>query len=246
VQILILSDIHANWPALETVLRDAEGDYQSMVCCGDLVGYNPYPSRVVQWVRDSSIPVIRGNHDKVVAGLEGLEWFNEVAQISARWTMEQLDGDQMQFLRDLPQGPAVLDGFEIWHGSPADEDEYLTAPAEATPCFETMEVPLGFFGHTHLQGGFFSKYGRVGKIRQVPHGQRESVLELEPDVLYMVNPGSVGQPRDRDARAAYAIYDDAAKTVTYRRVEYPVQETARQIKEAGLPDVLGFRLMVGF
>lgn len=246
MQFLILSDIHANWQALEAVLRDADGDYQKTVCCGDLVGYNPDPARVVRWVRDSGIPVIRGNHDKVVAGLEGLEWFNEVAQVAARWTQSQLTEDEMQFLRDLPQGPVGVDGFEIWHGSPADEDEYLTAPAEASPRFDAMQGPLGFFGHTHLQGGFFSRYGRVGGIGQVSRSQREKVLELERDSVYMINPGSVGQPRDRDARAAYVIYDDEARTVTYRRVEYAVRETAREIQQAGLPDVLGFRLMVGF
>jgi predicted phosphodiesterase len=246
VQVLILSDIHANWQALEAVLADAEGQYQSTVCCGDLVGYNPDPAKVVQWVRQAGIPVVRGNHDKVVAGLEGLEWFNEVAQIAALWTRQQLPAEDMQFLRDLPQGPSVLNGYELWHGSPSDEDEYLTAPAEATPRFESMQVPLGFFGHTHLQGGFFSRYGRVGPIEQVQRGYHERVLELEPDVIYMINPGSVGQPRDRDARAAYAIYDDKARTVTYRRVEYPVKETAREIHAAGLPDVLGVRLLIGY
>lgn len=246
MQFLILSDIHANWQALETVLRDAEGSYQRLVCCGDLVGYNPDPARVIDWVQQNDVPVIRGNHDKVVAGLEGLEWFNEVAQAAALWTQGQLGPAQMQFLRDLPEGPKVLDNFEIWHGSPADEDEYLTASTEAAPRFEAMTTTVGFFGHTHLQGGFFSKYGRVGAIGQVPKGDRERVLELEPDVRYMINPGSVGQPRDRDPRAAYAIYDDQARTVTYRRIDYPIRETARAIQSAGLPDVLGFRLLVGF
>jgi diadenosine tetraphosphatase ApaH/serine/threonine PP2A family protein phosphatase len=152
----------------------------------------------------------------------------------------------MQFLRGLQQGPTLVEGFEIWHGSPADEDEYLTAPMEASRRFEVMQTPIGFFGHTHLQGGFFSRYGRVGSIAQVARDHREKVIDLETDTKYMINPGSVGQPRDRDARAAYAIYDDLAHTVTYRRVEYPVRETAREIQEAGLPDVLGFRLMVGF
>jgi predicted phosphodiesterase len=246
VQFLILSDIHANWQALEAVLADAEGQYQSVVCCGDLVGYNSSPARVVEWIQQNHIPCIRGNHDKVVAGLEGLEWFNDVAQISARWTMEQLSNGQLQFLRELPQGPLLLFGFEIWHGSPVDEDEYLTAPNEAALRFENLSYPLGFFGHTHLQGGFFLRYGKVGRIPQVPRNYGESVLQLEPDTVYMVNPGSVGQPRDRDPRAAYAIYDDAVRTVAFRRVAYAVQDTASEIRDAGLPDMLGLRLMVGF
>jgi predicted phosphodiesterase len=246
VQFLILSDIHANWQALETVLADAQGQYQQIVCCGDLVGYNANPAEVLDWVRENRIVTIRGNHDKVVAGLDGLEWFNEVAQLSAVWTRRHLDEEQLQFLRNVPQGPSLMDGFEIWHGSPSDEDEYLTAPGEAAPRFTNMSYPLGFFGHTHLQGGFFSRYGRVGRIPQVPPKYRESVLELEPDTVYMVNPGSVGQPRDRDPRAAYAIYDDVARTIALRRITYPIEAAARQIREAGLPEVLWMRLALGF
>lgn len=246
MQVLILSDLHANWPALEAVLTDAAGQYASVVCCGDVVGYNPQPARVLEWVRTSCHAVIRGNHDKVVAGIDDIEWFNEIAQTAARWTTHVLSGDQLDYLRSLKQGPASVDGFQIWHGSPADEDEYLTMPSEAAPRFPDMVTPLGFFGHTHLQGGFFAKHGYVGLIPQVKPDEREYVLELEPNVVYMVNPGSVGQPRDRDPRAAYVLYDPARRLVTFRRVAYAVSETIAGIQEAGLPDVLGFRLLAGF
>ncbi len=207
MRFLILSDLHANWYALEAVLAAAQGQYEQIVCCGDLVGYNPHPAKVIEWAKTNCNYIVRGNHDKVVAGIEDLEWFNEVAQVSARWTMLQLDSPQLAYLRELPEGPSKLDHFHVWHGSPADEDEYVTAPGEAAPSFAHFELPLAFFGHTHLQGGFFSKHGRVGPLSRVRGGEREYTLELEPDTLYMINPGSVGQPRDGDPRAAYAIFD---------------------------------------
>jgi len=245
VRCLILADIHANWYALESVLADADGQFDEIVCCGDLVGYNPHPARVLDWTRAHSKSVVRGNHDKVVAGLEALEWFNDVAQAAALWTIEQLSPEQRDYLHALPKGPLKLGHFHIWHGSPADEDEYVTTQREAGPCFRSFELPLAFFGHTHLQGGFFSKHGRAGTINRVSRKAQEAVLELENDVLYLVNPGSVGQPRDHDPRAAYAIYDTNERTVTLRRVEYPIARTAGDMKMAGLPDVLAARLFHG-
>ena len=102
MRFLILSDPHANWPALESVLADAQGSYEQVVCCGDLVGYNPDPGRVIDWIRQNALCVVRGNHDKVVAGIDSLEWFNEVAQIAARWTTAQLTQEQLDYLRELP------------------------------------------------------------------------------------------------------------------------------------------------
>src|SRR5262249_41481529 len=159
------------------------GQYEQVVCCGDLVGYNPQPAEVIEWTRTHTNAVIRGNHDKVVAGIEDLEWFNEVAQAAARWTMVKLDESQLAYLRDLPIGPVQMEHFHIWHGSPIDEDEYVSAPREAAPYFAHFHLPLAFFGHTHLQGGFFSKYGRTGSISAVHHNENRYSLELEPDTL---------------------------------------------------------------
>ena len=139
-----------------------------------------------------------------------------------------------------------LEHFHIWHGSPRDEDEYVTGAREAAPAFEALELPLGFFGHTHLQGVFFSKQRRLGALAAVPKNAREVAVELEPDVLYLVNPGSIGQPRDGDPRAAYALYDSDQKVVFLRRVAYPVEATAEEIKKTGLPEVLAHRLFYGF
>jgi predicted phosphodiesterase len=240
-----VSDTHANWHALEAVLADAESRFDQIVCCGDLVGYNAQPAQVLEWTRVSSAHTIRGNHDKVVAGLEDLGWFNEVAQSAARWTIHQLNIGQLGYLKELQKGPLQLEHFHMWHGSPQDEDQYITNAREAAGCFPHFVLPLAFFGHTHLQGGFFSKQGRVGIIPAVRKGQKEHLFELEPDTLYLVNPGSVGQPRDGDARAAYAFYDSEQQTVTLRRVEYPVQKSAQEIRQAHLPDVLAFRLFQG-
>jgi predicted phosphodiesterase len=246
VQFLILSDIHANWHALAAVLKDAKDSYREIVCCGDLVGYNPHPDRVTRWVRENCATVIRGNHDKVVAGIEDLEWFNDVAQAAAVWTIAHMEDAQREYLHGLARGPAKREDFQMWHGSLADEDEYVTSASEAGPHFKRFDLPLAFFGHSHLQGGFFAKGGRVGSLPPVGAHETERTIELAPDLLYMVNPGSVGQPRDGDPRAAYAIYDSDRKLVTLRRAEYPVVKTVLEIQQAGLPEVLGIRLFHGF
>jgi predicted phosphodiesterase len=246
VRYLILSDTHANWYALEAVLTDAEGKYDQTVCCGDLVGYNPAPGAVIDWTQKNCSAVVRGNHDKAISGIDNLEWFNDVAKTAAVWTTSQLSGEQLDYLRGLQQGPSKLEHFHIWHGSPRDEDEYINSPREALPACEYLEISIGFFGHTHVQGIFFSKHRRLGALPSVPRSENQFTVELEPDVLYIVNAGSVGQPRDGDPRAAYALYDTAQKTVSLRRVRYAVENTALDIKKAGLPDVLAQRLFYGF
>lgn len=245
MRILIVSDIHANLYALEAVLADAEGQYDQVICCGDLVGYNPHPNQVADWVQHKCALVIRGNHDKVVAGLEELDWFNEVARTAARWTMQSMQPHNLEYLKTLQLGPAGTENFEICHGSPRDEDEYMTNASEAAPCFTGLNGNLLFFGHTHLQGGFAFTRNKVQSIPAVKKKERELVFQLAVDTQYMVNPGSVGQPRDGDARAAYAIYEAASKVVTLRRVKYPVLKTMADIHAAGLPNILGMRLLNG-
>jgi predicted phosphodiesterase len=245
VKVLIVSDLHANWHALQAVLDDSKGAYQEIVCCGDLVGYNAYPGEAVDWTRANCKAVIRGNHDKAVTGSEDLNWFNDVAQVAARWSAEQLNREQLDYLKALPKGPVKLEHFHLFHGAPQDEDEYVTSGFEATSCFKHLELPLSFFGHTHLQGGFFHTRGRVGTIAPVRADRTEKVIELEPDVMYMVNPGSVGQPRDGDPRAGYAVYDSDERTVTLRRALYPIDEAAKAILAAKLPESLAARLFHG-
>jgi predicted phosphodiesterase len=245
VKFLVLSDLHANWWALESVLSHAKGEYDQVLCCGDIVGYNPRPREVLEWTRRNCAAVIRGNHDKVVAGLESLDWFNEVAQAAAVWTTSQLAPDELSYIHGLPKGPVMVESFQLCHGSPLDEDEYIVNGRDAGSSLRQSAVPVTFFGHTHVQGGFFLHGGQLGMLPSVEKGETERVFELRPDHSYLINPGSVGQPRDSDPRAGYAIYDSEARTVAYRRTEYPIDEVAREIREAGLPEVLAYRLFRG-
>jgi len=245
VRYLILSDLHANWEALQAVLADAPPEYGHILCCGDVVGYGADPDLVTEWVRSHVANIVRGNHDKACAGLEDLEWFNPVARQSAVWTQGIIKPDNRAYLRDLGKGPERIDGFEILHGSPLDEDEYLFSEAEVSQIAPYLDSPVSFFGHTHLQGGFLCHRNGVKRLKSVEAGAHDSVLELENDMEYMLNPGSVGQPRDGDPRAAYALYDSQARLVTFRRVAYDVESAQNKILKAGLPELLAFRLAAG-
>ena len=201
---LILSDLHANWEALEAVLRESDGRYDEALCCGDLIGYGADPNPIVDWVRDHCKVCVRGNHDKACTGLDDLEWFNPVAKAAALWTQSNLTPQNVIWTRDLKQGPIVLDGFQIVHGSPYDEDEYVIAADEAGQAFGYLERRLAFFGHTHVQGGFIWNRSRVETIPRTSLRSDRHVMEIDQDCAYLVNPGSVGQPRDGDPRAAFA------------------------------------------
>lgn len=242
---LILSDIHANWEALEAVMAHAEDRYEQILCCGDLIGYGADPNIVVDWVRNHCTAVVRGNHDKACTGLDDLEWFNPVAREAALWTMQALTPENAGYARDLPRGPLEVNGFQLVHGSAADEDEYVLAASEAEMAFAYMEKRLEFFGHTHVQGGFVWNHGRVEILPRVAPRKDTLTMDLDPDCGYMINPGSVGQPRDGDPRAAYALYDDEIAKVTYRRISYDMAAAQKKIREAGLPAILAERLAVG-
>jgi len=245
VRYLILSDIHANWEALEAVLAHAKGRYDRIVCCGDLVGYGADPNAVTEWVRDNVSDVVRGNHDKACAGLEDLEWFNPIARQSALWTQQVTSPENMEYLRELARGPERVNGFQILHGSPLDEDEYVVSEREVAQIAPYLDVQTSFFGHTHLQGGFLCHRNGIKRLRK-PDALSEFVeIELEPDVNYLINPGSVGQPRDGDRRAAYAIYEPEALLATHHRVNYDIAAAQKKILDAGLPDMLALRLNAG-
>lgn len=243
MRFLILTDIHANWEALAAVLKHAKGQYERILCCGDVVGYGADPDAVTEWVRQNVTTIIRGNHDKACAGLEDLEWFNPVARISAMWTQTATDPRNITYLRNLNKGPQEVDGFQILHGSPTDEDEYLVTERDAAEVVPYLDSPVTFFGHTHIQGGFFCHRNGVKRILPTL-GEREE-LALENDTFYLINPGSVGQPRDGDPRAAYVSYDSEQNLVTYCRVEYDVRSAQKKILAAGLPEILARRLEIG-
>jgi len=245
VRYLILSDPHANWEALEAVARDAKGGYDRALCCGDLVGYGADPNAVVDWVRDKCAAVIRGNHDRACTGLDVLEWFNPAARAAVAWTQQALTEENRTYVHGLLKGPLAVEGFELAHGSTADEDEYVLTAGEALNAFAYLENRLVFFGHTHVQGGYVWNRARVETIPPSLSRVRRQELRIEPECAYLINPGSVGQPRDGDPRAAFAIYDSDTRVVAYRRIAYDVEGAQRKIRDAGLPPILADRLGVG-
>ena len=189
--------------------------------------------------------VVRGNHDRACTGLDDLEWFNPVARQAALWTLETLTPANVEYTALLAKGPVLLDGFQVVHGSPYDEDEYVLAAGEAGQAFGYLDSPLAFFGHTHVQGGFIWNRSRVETIGRIPARVGQESLDIDPDCAYLINPGSVGQPRDGDPRAAYAVYDSDIHAITYHRINYDVATAQRKIRAAGLPPILADRLLVG-
>lgn len=242
---LILSDLHANWEALDAVVRHAGAEFDRIICCGDLVGYGADPNAVVEWVRANCYLVVRGNHDKACTGQEDLEWFNPVARAGALWTCQQLTAENAAYVRELQKGPVFLDGMQFIHGAPWDEDDYVMATDEAGDAFGYLETRVAFFGHTHLQGGFVWNHSRVETIPQIGPRQGRLEMDVDPTCGYLINPGSVGQPRDGDPRAAYATYDSDGHAIVYQRVPYDVGTAQRKIYDAGLPPYLADRLGLG-
>jgi diadenosine tetraphosphatase ApaH/serine/threonine PP2A family protein phosphatase len=186
---------------------------------------------------------VRGNHDKACAGIDDLEWFNPVARVSAVWTMTTIRPENLEYLRGLQRGPLPIDGFELVHGSPLDEDEYVLSEDDVAQLAPYLEADLFFFGHTHVQGGFLCH--RNGILRVSGPVQSRVEIALERDQRYLFNPGSVGQPRDGDPRAAFATYDGDERLVTLGRVSYDVSGAQKKILSAGLPDILALRLQTG-
>lgn len=239
---LILSDIHSNFDALEAVLADAKGRYDSILALGDMVGYGAEPNKVLDWARENVAAVVRGNHDKACAG-GSIRNFNPAAGAAAMWTRSQLTPANAAYLKALPAGPLHQGngngGFDLAHGSPRDEDQYLTSTWEARSQMP-LASPVTFFGHTHYQGGF-----RTSRNEALVNIDRNKLLRLSPRQSYLVNPGSVGQPRDGDPRAAYALYDPEAHTIAFHRVAYDIEAAAGKILATGVPGCLAERLRGG-
>jgi diadenosine tetraphosphatase ApaH/serine/threonine PP2A family protein phosphatase len=243
---LLLSDIHSNDEALAAVLaRARRRGFDRVIILGDFVGYGAEPNAVLDRLRRLRRPktVIRGNHDKVVCGLDDGQLFNPVALQAARWTTGALTPRNREFLESLPLGPLAVDGdFEICHGSPRDEDAYIFSDRDAFLNFMGFRSRVCFFGHSHIPSIFTLE----------PHGIRVEVVcadrlkkRLEDGHRYLINPGSVGQPRDRNPAAAYALFDAATRHVFFERVPYDAERTRQKIRSAGLPGMLGDRLLVG-
>jgi diadenosine tetraphosphatase ApaH/serine/threonine PP2A family protein phosphatase len=243
---LVLTDIHANLEALDACLADAASHgYDATLVLGDLVGYGPDPNDVVARVQAlRPAAAIRGNHDKVACGLEQPEGFNAVARRAALWTYDMLTPANRDWLAALPKGPILVDELiEICHGSPFDEDAYVFDELDAVRALKTSQRPVCLFGHTHYPIAFALSDGRVETIGG-PHAL-DGPLHVQDGSKYLLNPGAVGQPRDGDARAAYAIADTAARRIDLFRLDYAIERTQAKVMRAGLPEVLAQRLAVG-
>lgn len=238
---LILTDLHANLPALEAVLDDAATfGYDAVLVLGDLVGYGADPSEVLARTMElAPVGLIRGNHDKVCAGLETAETFNDVARESIEWTQTTLSPGELRTLAALPMGPLHVSGdIEIAHGAPFDEDYYIFDEADAGRALEVASARICLVGHTHVPAIF--------AVTETPLNlSADGTLQLPRAGGVLVNVGSVGQPRDGDPRAAYGVLDLTRNTLVLRRVAYDIDRAQRSILRAGLPAWLAWRLDKG-
>jgi diadenosine tetraphosphatase ApaH/serine/threonine PP2A family protein phosphatase len=237
VRTAVISDLHANWQALEAVLADLPA-VDDVVCLGDVVGYGGEPVRCLDHVQARGWLTLAGNHDRACTDRDVLGWFNEDAAVAIRWTVEQLGIDRIGWLRDLPPS-GTLDGVLLVHASPRSPlYEYVLDPLTAAANLEQLGDGLCFHGHSHVPGVFRIEDGRV------EHHYRVGTIALRGPAL--VNPGSVGQPRDRDPDASYGVWDTEARTFEFRRVAYDRAGAQRAILEAGLPDRFAYRLDFGY
>lgn len=245
MRILILSDIHSNIEAFDAVLAEAAGAYDTTICLGDIVGYGASPVEVMERL-DTLAPrwIIRGNHDRVCAGISDSRTFSPAARTAIEWTRRQLSAAAIARLAALPVGPIAIDAHTtICHGAPCDEDFYLLDSADARLAFSAQSTQLCLHGHTHAQTIF--RLQGFAVYDETPARRTRLTVTLHEESRYLINPGSVGQPRDGDPRAAYAILDTDARTLELRRVSYDVVAAQARIRAAGLPEPLARRLETG-
>ena len=238
----VISDVHANLPALEAVMTELlRHGVERIICCGDLVDYAPWPREVISRLRDLDVLSVQGNHDAAAVGAFPIDGFNEEAKVTVDWTRAVLSPVETTYLAKLEQIHREEE-FVVVHGSLRGPLwEYVRDEFVAGESLSSLTRQLCFFGHSHIQGGYMSVSGKVRSID--PHVK----LAIRPGAKYLINPGSVGQPRDGDARAAYAVVelDNGRGSVSFERVSYDIGSVARAIDRAGLPHWLGERLAIG-
>lgn len=245
--IAIISDIHGNYTALQSVLEkinDLNTEISDIMCLGDLVGYNPEPEKSVNKIRKVCSKVIAGNHDKAMVGELDTSWFRGSVKKSIRWTQNQLSKSNLDYLKDLDtREDIIIDGKKIIlaHGSPNEN-------APFTYIFNKFDIKnieplimnanILFIGHTHIPYCFCNKGEGWINIDQ-------KNIEINPDYNYIINVGSVGQPRDRDPRSSFVIYDPKSNNITFKRNEYDIEEVQRKFKDTDLPEAFSLRLKQG-
>jgi diadenosine tetraphosphatase ApaH/serine/threonine PP2A family protein phosphatase len=244
MRIAVIADIHANGDALHAVLERIHSlTIDEIVCLGDIVGYNADPNECVDVLKNEQGQRILGNHDAVAAGLEEPDRFTPLAHDAILWTRDQLTGETRQFLLDLPREEQVRDFF-LFHGFIHDTNRYLVSRDDALCNFRMLSAlptppSLAFFGHTHVQKAWSEHQGSVSAMPAVDE------VVLVSGRRYLINPGSVGQPRDGDPRAAFLVYDDQDRRVSFYRVAYDIPACQNRILRAGLPPQLAERLAWG-
>jgi predicted phosphodiesterase len=241
MRIAVLSDIHANLHALEAVLADIDREGVDEVwCLGDVVGYGPRPNECVDLVRARADLCLCGNHDLAVLGSLDIAEFSGDAAAAARWTQGEIGDDQAAWLRGLAPSGARGEA-ELFHGSPRDPVwDYVLSEEVARACLEATTAPVVLVGHSHVALALSLQDGRVGG------GLAPAATDTDlASARWLLNPGSVGQPRDGDPRAAWVLIDDGARRGTFRRVPYPIEQTQSEIRDRGLPAALAARLAHG-
>lgn len=240
---LILTDIHANRHALDAVLTDARRlGFDAVLCLGDIVGYGADPGAALELTLGlAPVGLIRGNHDKVCAGIEPATAFNEVARRAAEWTHATLSPEHLRQLIALPRGPALIsDDLEICHGTPWNEDQYVFDRFDAARAMRSASRRICLFGHTHLPAIYSTPSDPASRV-----ADRDEEYQLPAEGTILINVGAVGQPRDGDPRAAYGLLDVETSRLQLRRVEYNVAGAQAAIIAAGLPPWLATRLATG-
>jgi predicted phosphodiesterase len=245
MRVLILSDIHANLTALEAVLDDAKHSYDAVWCLGDTVGYGPRPDECVRRIQELGAISVIGNHDWAALGRMDVEDFNPEARRAVLWTAEHLSGESKAWLAALPSQPLETEGFTLTHASPRDPIwEYVMYPSVAFANFKHFTTRCCLVGHTHVPVLHVMTEGeKKSTITQPSFG---SGMTLKANERAILNPGSVGQPRDNDRRAAYALLDTELGIWEPRRTEYNIEQTQRAMRQVGLPERLINRLAFGW
>ena len=236
----VVSDVHANIEALEAAFAELRDD-DALLCLGDIVGYGPNPNECVERIRTRATATVLGNHDVAAIDDFGLAYFNPAAREAMRWTQGVLTAENRSWLDGLGYEFRMPE-FLLVHGAPVNYFEYLMDKPAAARAFAATDAPLIFIGHTHIAEVY--SLGPDGTIDHA-HLQQGGEVTLQDGVRYVINVGSIGQPRDLNPRASFGFYDADARTVTIRRVEYPIEQVQEKIAQAHLPDALARRLLVG-
>ena len=245
MQYLVFTDIHGNLEAFKKIINFArKRKIDHHLFLGDLVGYGASPNECIQKIRAiTPISMVRGNHDKAVCSEEIVKAFNPIAAAAIVWTQQNLRKKNHNFLCTLKMGPQIVNNdITICHGTPFDEDAYIFGEFDAAEALLHMKTDICFFGHTHFPYVCFEKNGLVQGIFIT---EKFKELKLEKNTRYLVNPGSVGQPRDRNNRAACAIYDSKEKKIEFFRMDYNIENAQKKILNQRLPPALAERLSLG-